>query len=94
MVGQFLGWKARTGSLRLNVARIASASKLAAGGLLVALAVIALLTPEIINHVIPHIYHYRYIPPLPSAFGTPLPEGLDQREAGQDDHHQGGQAGD
>jgi len=68
MVGQFLGWKARTGSLRLNIGRISAASKLAAGGLLMALAVIALLTPEIITHVIPHLYHYRYIPPLgPSA---------------------------
>jgi manganese efflux pump family protein len=71
VVGQFLGWKASTGSLRLNVGRITAASKLTAGGLLVALAVIALLTPEIINHVIPHIYHYRYIPPLaPSAVAT------------------------
>jgi manganese efflux pump family protein len=63
-VGQYLGWKASTGSLRLNVGRITAASKLAAGGLLVALAVIALLAPEIITHVIPHLYHYRYIPPL------------------------------
>jgi putative Mn2+ efflux pump MntP len=70
-VGQFLGWKASTGSLRLNVGRITAASKLTAGGLLVALAAIALLTPEIINHVLPHIYHYRYIPPLgPSAVVT------------------------
>jgi manganese efflux pump family protein len=64
-VGQFLGWKVRTGSLRLNVERITAASKLAAGGALVALAAIVLLTPEITTHVIPHIYHYRYIPPLP-----------------------------
>jgi manganese efflux pump family protein len=64
-VGQFLGWKARAGSRRLNVERIAVASKLAAGGLLVALAAVALLTPEITTHVIPHIYHVRYIPPLP-----------------------------
>jgi putative Mn2+ efflux pump MntP len=65
-VGQFLGWKARTGSLRLNVGRITAASKLAAGGLLIALAAIALLAPEIITHVIPHIFpHHRYIPPLP-----------------------------
>jgi manganese efflux pump family protein len=71
MVGQFLGWKVRTGSFRLNVGRITAASKLTAGGLLVALAVIALLTPEITTHVIPHIYHYRYIPPLgPSAVAT------------------------
>jgi manganese efflux pump family protein len=64
-VGQFLGWKVRTGSLRLNVERITAASKLIAGGALVALAAIVLLTPEITTHVIPHIYHYRYIPPLP-----------------------------
>jgi manganese efflux pump family protein len=71
VVGQFLGWKARTGSLRLNVGRVTAVSKLTAGGLLVALAVIALLAPEIITHVIPHIYHYRYIPPLgPSAVAT------------------------
>ena len=74
VVGQFLGWKARTGSLRLNVGRITAASKLAAGGLLVALAIVALLAPEIITHVIPHLYHYRYIPPLPpSAVATTGP---------------------
>jgi hypothetical protein len=71
MVGQFLGWKVRTGNFRLNVGRITAASKLTAGGLLVALAAVALLTPEITTHVIPHIYHYRYIPPLgPSAVTT------------------------
>jgi manganese efflux pump family protein len=70
-VGQLLGWKVRTGSLRLNVGRITAASKLIAGGVLVALAAIVLLTPEIITHVIPHIYHYRYIPPLgPSGVAT------------------------
>jgi putative Mn2+ efflux pump MntP len=70
-LGQFLGWKVRTGSLRLNVGRITAASKLAAGGLLVAVAAIALLAPEITTHVIPHLYHYRYIPPLgPSAVPT------------------------
>jgi putative Mn2+ efflux pump MntP len=64
-VGQFLGWKVRTGSFRLNVGRITAAAKLTAGGALVALAVIVLLTPEITTHLIPHLYHYRYIPPLP-----------------------------
>jgi manganese efflux pump family protein len=63
-IGQFLGWKVRTGNLRFNVGRITAASKLTAGGVLVALAAIVLLTPEITTHVIPHIYHYRYIPPL------------------------------
>jgi manganese efflux pump family protein len=70
-VGQYLGWKVRTGSLRLNVGRITAAAKLTAGGLLVAVAAIALLAPEITTHVIPHLYHYRYIPPLgPSAVAT------------------------
>jgi manganese efflux pump family protein len=77
-VGQFLGWKASTGSLRLNVGRITAASRLAAGGLLVALAAIALLAPEIITHVIPHVYHYRYIPPLPHS--TPLPGTRSRRD--------------
>jgi len=70
-VGQFIGWKVGTGSFRLNVGRIVSASQLAAGGMLVALAVVALLTPEIITHVIPHFYHYKYIPPLPHSTVSP-----------------------
>jgi manganese efflux pump family protein len=69
-VGQFLGWKVRTGNLRLNVGRITAASKLIAGGVLVALAAIVLLTPEITTHVIPHLYHVRYIPPLPHPTGA------------------------
>jgi|HubBroStandDraft_1064217.scaffolds.fasta_scaffold02066_7 putative Mn2+ efflux pump MntP len=69
-VGQFLGWKVRTGSLRLNVGRITAASKLIAGGVLVALAAIVLLTPEITTHIIPHLYHVRYIPPLPHPTGA------------------------
>jgi len=69
-IGQFLGWKVRTGSLRLNVGRITAASKLIAGGVLVALAAIVLLTPEITTHIIPHLYHVRYIPPLPHPTGA------------------------
>ena len=64
-IGQYLGWKIHTGSLRLNAGRIAAASRLTAGAVLVALAIVALLAPEIITHVIPHFYHYKYIPPLP-----------------------------
>lgn len=52
-------------SLQVNVGRITGATKLAAGGLLVATAAVVLLTPEITTHVIPHIFpHHRYIPPL------------------------------
>lgn len=66
VVGQFLGWKVRTGSRRVNAGRIAAASRVTAGAVLVALAAIVLLTPEITTHVIPHIFpHHRYIPPLP-----------------------------
>jgi putative Mn2+ efflux pump MntP len=68
-IGQFLGLKVRTGSLRLNAERITVASKRLAGGMLIVLAVVVLLTPEITTHVIPHIYHYRYIPPLPPSTG-------------------------
>lgn len=65
MAGQYLGWKVHSGSLRLNAGRVAAASKVAAGGLLVLVAAIALLAPEVTTHVIPHLYHYKYIPPLP-----------------------------
>lgn len=64
-VGQYLGRKVRSGTLRLNVGRITAASRLTTGAVLVALAAIVLLTPEITTHVIPHFYHPRYIPPLP-----------------------------
>jgi putative Mn2+ efflux pump MntP len=68
-IGQFLGWKVRTGGLRLNAERITVASKRLAGIVLIVLAVVVLLTPELTTHVIPHLYHYRYIPPLPPSTG-------------------------
>lgn len=71
VAGQFLGWKVRTGRFRLNVGRIAAASNLTAGGLLVAVAVLSLLVPELTAHVIPHLYHYRYIPPLAHPAAAP-----------------------
>jgi manganese efflux pump family protein len=68
VVGQFIGWQVRTERLRLNAERIASVSQLAAGGMMVVVAAIVLLTPEITAHVIPHIFpHHRYIPPLPPS---------------------------
>ena len=64
VVGQFIGWQVRTERLRLNAERIASFSQLAAGAMMVVVAAIVLLTPEITAHVIPHIFpHHRYIPP-------------------------------
>ena len=68
VVGQFIGWQVRTERLRLNAERIASFSQLAAGAMMVVVAAIVLLTPEITAHVIPHIFpHHRYIPPLPPS---------------------------
>ncbi|HEX4833047.1 MAG TPA: manganese efflux pump [Trebonia sp.] len=64
-LGQYLGWRVRNGRLRLNSGRVIAASKLTAGGVLIALAAIVLLLPELTTHVIPHLYHPRYIPPLP-----------------------------
>ena len=65
-VGQFLSWKVRTGSLRLNVDVSTAASRLTGGGrALRSSGYSPVLTPEITAHVIPHIYHPRYIPPLP-----------------------------
>jgi putative Mn2+ efflux pump MntP len=71
VVGQFIGWQIGTERLRFNAERIASVAQVAAGGMMVVLAAIVLLTPEITTHVIPHIFpHHRYIPPLPSPVAT------------------------
>jgi putative Mn2+ efflux pump MntP len=55
VIGQLLGWKARTGSLRLSTGRITAGSKLAAGSVLVALAAVLLAGPPVVTHVLPHI---------------------------------------
>jgi putative Mn2+ efflux pump MntP len=55
MLGQFLGRKARSGSLRLSTERITNGSKLAAGGVLVALATVLLVGPPVVTHVLPHV---------------------------------------
>jgi manganese efflux pump family protein len=55
MAGQLLGRKARTGSLGLSSERITSGSKLAAGGVLVALSAALLVGPPVVTHVLPHL---------------------------------------
>jgi len=55
VIGQLLGWKARTGSLRLSAGRITAGSKLAAGGVLVVLAAVLLVGPPVVTHVLPHV---------------------------------------
>jgi putative Mn2+ efflux pump MntP len=54
MAGQFLGRKARTGSLGLSSERISTGSKLAAGGVLVALSAALLVGPPVASHLLPH----------------------------------------
>jgi manganese efflux pump family protein len=73
-IGQLLGRKARTGSLRLSTERITSGSKLLAGGVLVALSAVLLVGPPIDTHLLPHFIHHRVIPqPAPSAVTTAEP---------------------
>jgi len=75
MVGQFLGRKARTGSLRLSSERITTGSKLMAGGVLVALSAALLVGPPVTTHLLPHLLpHHKVIaPPAPAAVSTSQP---------------------
>jgi manganese efflux pump family protein len=72
MLGQFLGRKARDGSLRLSAERLTSGSKMMAGGVLVALSAVLLVGPPVATHLLPHFLpHHRVIPaPAPSAVST------------------------
>ncbi|HSZ40306.1 MAG TPA: manganese efflux pump [Trebonia sp.] len=59
MLGQFLGRKARTGGLRVSAQRITTGSKLAAGGVLVALAAVLLVGPPVATHLFPHFIQHK-----------------------------------
>lgn len=59
MAGQFLGQKARNGSLRLSSERITTGTKLAAGGVLVALSATLLVGPPLASHLLPHLIHHQ-----------------------------------
>uniref|UniRef100_UPI00262D4942 manganese efflux pump n=1 Tax=Trebonia sp. TaxID=2767075 RepID=UPI00262D4942 len=61
MVGQLLGRKARTGSLRLSAERITNGSKLMAGGALVALSAVLLVGPPVATHLLPHLIHHHKV---------------------------------
>jgi putative Mn2+ efflux pump MntP len=54
MVGQFLGRKARAGSLRVSAERLTTGSKLLAGSVLVALSAVLLVGPPVATHLLPH----------------------------------------
>jgi manganese efflux pump family protein len=75
MAGQFIGRKARAGSLRISADRITNVSKLAAGSVLVALSAVLLVGPPVVTHVLPHILpHHRvghYV--APPAVSTSAP---------------------
>jgi manganese efflux pump family protein len=75
MAGQLLGRKARAGNLRLSTERITTGSKLAAGGVLIALSAVLLVGPPVASHLLPHFIHHHKIvhPAAPPAVTTSQP---------------------
>jgi putative Mn2+ efflux pump MntP len=75
LLGQLLGRKARSGTLGLSTERITDGSKLAAGGVLVALATVLLVGPPVVTHVLPHVLpHHKvvhYVAPPAVSTGDP-----------------------
>ena len=74
MVGQFLGRKARAGSLRVSAERLTTGSKLLAGSVLVALSAVLLVGPPVATHLVPHFIHHKvahYV--APPAVSTSQP---------------------
>jgi putative Mn2+ efflux pump MntP len=71
MAGQFIGRKARAGSLRISADRITNVSKLAAGSVLVALSAVLLVGPPVVTHVLPHHRVGHYV--APPAVSTSAP---------------------
>ena len=74
MVGQFLGRKARAGSLRVSAERITAGSKLLAGSVLVALSAVLLVGPPVATHLLPDFIHHKvahYV--APPAVSTSQP---------------------
>jgi manganese efflux pump family protein len=74
MVGQFLGRKARAGSLRVSAERLTAGSKLLAGSVLVALSAVLLVGPPFATHLLPHFIHHKvahYV--APPAVSTSQP---------------------
>jgi manganese efflux pump family protein len=75
MLGQFLGRKARNGSLRLSTERLTAGTKLLAGGVLVTLSAALLLGPPVATHLLPHFIHHKnvHVSSQPSAVATEQP---------------------
>jgi manganese efflux pump family protein len=76
MLGQLLGRKARSGGLRLSAERLATGTKLMAGGVLVALSAALLVGPPVATHLLPHFIHHKKVIAVssqPSAVATIQP---------------------
>ena len=74
MVGQFLGRKARAGSLRVSAERLTTGSKLLAGSVLVTLSAVLLVGPPVATHLLPHFIHpIRSPTSAPPAVSTSQP---------------------
>lgn len=74
MVGQFLGRKARAGSLRVSAERLTTGSKLLAGSVLVALSAVLLVGPPVATHLLPHFIHHKVVHYVaPPAVSTSQP---------------------
>ena len=76
MLGQFLGRKARNGDLRLSAERLTAGTKLMAGGVLVALSAVLLVSPPVATHLLPHFIHHKPVIPVssqPTAVATIQP---------------------
>ncbi len=74
MVGQFLGRKARAGSLRVSAERLTAGSKLLAGSVLVALSAVLLVGPPVATHLLPHFIHHKAVHYVaPPAVSTSQP---------------------
>ena len=73
MVGQFLGRKARAGSLRVSAERLTTGSKLLAGSVLVTLSAVLLVGPPVATHLLPHFIHHKVAHVAPPAVSTSQP---------------------
>jgi manganese efflux pump family protein len=75
MLGQLLGRKARTRSVRFSAERISAGSRLVAGSVLVALSAVLLIGPPVATHLLPHFIHHHKVPTssAPPAVSTSQP---------------------
>lgn len=74
LIGHVLGRKVREGTLRISAERLTNGSKVLAGGLFVAIAVVLLVYQPIDTHLLPHFIHHKVAHlQAPKAVTTELP---------------------